>query len=526
MQTPRFFNTAGPINTAMHYTIPPLSRWDMVELQTLIDQQKYFILHAPRQSGKTSGLLALREYLNKEGRYHCLYINVEVGQSARENVTQAIGAILSQLRTRAKETLGDPRIEALVKKLDLHTEAHDALHGILSEWCSLLDKPLVLLIDEIDSLVGDSLISVLRQLRAGYDKRPQNFPSSVILCGVRDVRDYRIHSSSNKDPITGGSAFNIKSESLSVGNFTSVEIKTLLLEHTKETGQVFEEPVHPLFWEYTRGQPWLVNALAYEACFRMTEGKDRTHPITAEIISKAKENLILRRDTHLDQLVDKLKEDRIRRVIQPILSGDSEVQEGMEDDAQYAIDLGLITRVKGGVEISNSIYKEIIPRTLTLETQYKIAQEQAWYIKDDGSLDVPKLLAAFQQFFRENIEHWIKHFQYPEAGPQLLLQAFLQRVINGGGRIEREYGLGRGRVDLYIYWPPTDQKIVIECKILKTLAKTLKDGITQTAQYGEACGASELHLIVFDRTSKKPWSKKIWKKRVTHKGQKVQIWGM
>ena len=91
----RFFNTAGPVNCQDHYCIPPLTRFNLPEILMLIKQKKYFVLHAPRQSGKTSCMLALRDYLNHEGRYQALYINVEVAQTARNNVGRGIKAILS-----------------------------------------------------------------------------------------------------------------------------------------------------------------------------------------------------------------------------------------------------------------------------------------------------------------------------------------------------------------------------------------------------------------------------------------------
>ncbi|HLP46019.1 MAG TPA: ATP-binding protein, partial [Candidatus Kapabacteria bacterium] len=162
--------------------------------------------------------------------------------------------------------------------------------------------------------MGDTLIAVLRQLRSGYEKRPALFPQSIVLCGIRDVKDYRMHSDREKTIITGGSAFNIKAESLRLGNFTPLEIEKLYRQHTDETGQLFNKDVFTLVWELTEGQPWLVNALAYEACFEMKEGRDRANAITSKMIEQAKENLILRRETHLDQLSDKLKEDRVRRV--------------------------------------------------------------------------------------------------------------------------------------------------------------------------------------------------------------------
>ncbi len=153
------------------------------------------------------------------------------------------------------------------------------MEEFLTRWCAASPRPLVLLLDEVDALIGDTLISLLRQLRAGYPKRPSLFPQTVILCGVRDLRDYRIHSSAEAQVITGGSAFNIKAKSLRLGDFTPADVVALLGEHTQETGQVFTPPALERVWHLTQGQPWLVNALAYESCFEMPEGRDRAQPI-------------------------------------------------------------------------------------------------------------------------------------------------------------------------------------------------------------------------------------------------------
>ncbi|WP_245536591.1 hypothetical protein [Thiothrix nivea] len=93
---------------------------------------------------------------------------------------------------------------------------------------------------------------------------------------------------------------------------------------------------------------------------------------------------------------------------------------------------------------------------LTWTSQITITHEQTWYLTPPRRIGMPKLLAAFQQFFRKNAESWIKRFAHKEAGPQLLRQAFLQRIINGGGRISREYGLGRRRTDLFLEWPVSE----------------------------------------------------------------------
>ncbi len=524
----RFFNTAGPIKQDIHYCVPPLERWNLAEILDLIDQQKYFILHAPRQTGKTSSLLALRDHLNAEGRYRALYVNVECGQSAREDVAAALRAICGTLASRARTDLGDGYLyEQFTGILD-QVGPHGALTELLSAWTLHEKKPVVLFIDEIDALIGDTLISVLRQIRGGYDKRPQSFPQSIVLCGVRDIKDYRIHATSSKEVITGGSAFNIKAVSLRLGDFVRPDVEALLAQHTSETGQVFEPEAIEAIWTLTNGQPWLVNALAYEACFEIRESRDRKRPITADTVHDAKERLILSRATHLDQLTDKLQEERVKRVIQALLAGEEDADALPPDDIQYVRDLGLIA-MNRPIRIANPIYREVIPRDLTWSTQEMMVQEN-WYILPDGSLDLPKLLAAFQQFFRENSEAWIGRFDYREAGPQLLLQAFLQRVINGGGRIEREYGLGMRRTDLFVLWKCPDgtvQRGVIEMKLLrKSRAVTVAEGLAQTAAYADRCDASEAHLIVVDRTTAKPWSKKISRVNKKYDARVITVWGM
>jgi hypothetical protein len=526
----RFFNTAGPVDRDRHYCLPPLERFDLEHILVLIEQQKYFVLHAPRQTGKTSSLLALMDRLNQQETYRCLYANFEKGQSAREDVRRGMRAVVGEIASRARDYLQDGfPLEQMATILEKWGE-DSALNELLSQWSQNSPKPLVLLVDEIDSLVGDTLISVLRQIRAGYDKRPSHFPQSIILCGVRDVRDYRIHSDKDKTVVSGGSAFNIKAESLRLGNFSREETAGLYAIHTGETGQPFTPEALELAWEYTQGQPWLVNALGYETCFRIWEGRDRDKPIDMDIMIQAKENLILRRETHLDQLADKLKEDRVRRVIGPILEGTS-IANIPQDEIQYVLDLGLITRSASGLEIANAIYREIIPRELTTITQYNLEPlyQPSWYILPDGRLDTNGLLTAFQEFFRENAEIWLERFDYREAGPHLLLQAFLQRIVNSGGRIDREYGLGRKRTDLLVIrkYETGVQKVVIELKILrKSLDHTISEGLAQTADYMDKCGSSEGHLIIFDRNPEKPWEEKTFRRNETHDGKTITVWGM
>ena len=527
----RFFNTEGPIRPDEHYHIPPLERVNLDDLLGLVRDKKYFALHAPRQTGKTSALFALRDLLNAGGDYRCVYANVEAGQAMREDVAEGVRAVLSELALQASVTHQDDTLERIWPAVLERAGPSQALRQALLRWCMVDARPLVLLIDEIDALVGDTLLSVLRQLRTGYPERPGRFPHSVILCGVRDVRDYRIHSSTQNALVLGGSAFNIKSTSLRLGDFTEAETRALLAQHTQETGQSFASEALELIWTRTAGQPWLVNALCRESCFGSEAGRDRSRTITVDDILDAQERLILARVTHLDNLADKLREERVRRVVAPMLTGaedrDSYADRGR--DVEYARDLGLLAQ-NDAKRIANPIYAEVIPRELTWVTEDDVEAQTAWYVDAGGGLDVDRLLEAFQRFFREHSEHWTQRFdQYREAGPQLLLQAYLHKVVNGGGRIEREYALGRGRVDLLILWPHGGRvrRFVVECKVRRDgLDRTVREGVEQTRGYMDRCGAEAGHLIVFDRSESRTWEEKIFRRASAADGAPVTVWGM
>ena len=531
----RFFNTSGPVVQADHYCIPPLQRLDLDEVLRLVRDKRYFVLHAPRQTGKTTALLALRDLLNEGNEYCCVYANVEAAQTARGDVGAGIRTVLAEISEQTLVAPGDDFLDGMWEGALARAGPHGALRLALGRWAQNAVRPLVLFLDEIDALVGDTLISVLRQLRAGYANRPAAFPQTVILCGIRDVRDYRIHSESGGEIIAGGSAFNIKAESLRLGDFDESDVRALFGQHTEETGQPFTEGALAAVWNQTEGQPWLVNALGYQACFKDRPGRDRSRTIDEEAVMEAREDLILSRQTHLHQLADKLREERVRRVVEPVLSGGA-VGDASPDDVEYARDLGLLAR-RGTRRIANPIYREVIPRELMYAREDSILQETEWYVKPDGDLDVEGLLAAFQRFFREHSEHWLERFQYQEAGPQLLLQAFLQRVVNGGGRIEREYALGSRRTDLLIVWPPgrfaaageptvPARRHVVECKILRgSLEATIREGLEQTLAYMDKCRGESGHLVVFDRDRSKLWEEKIYRREESLGGRTVTVWG-
>ena len=524
----RTFSTTGLVNAEVHYCIPPLERFDLDSVLDLIHDEDYFFLHAPHQTGQTSTLAALANLLNSGavGNYRCLHANIEAAQAWGEDIPQVMRAILQTLADAASSELNDKSLHEIRREALADWSPGTAFLYAMHRWTQDDPQPLVLLIEGADALVGFSLLSLLRQVRTGFIDRPTAFPHSIALCGVRDLRQCRFGLTATDEPLGGGSPFNFSSVSLRLADFGRAEVEALLGQHTAETGQKFEPAALERVWTQTQGQPWLVNALCSHACFESPRGRDRSRPITGDDILAAQEALIRGRAEHLDRFAVALREEQVQRVIEPILSG---TIHGCDypGDREYVRDIGLVA-LDGPTRIANPIYAELVPRELTREAQEDLHVDRAGYIDQDGELNPSKLLAAFQEYFRERSEHWLQRFQYREAGPQLLLQAFLQRVAEGVGRIEREYGIWPRQTDLLVVWPSSGRtsKFAVECMVLRdSLVWTLGKGLPQTAGYMDRCDAEEGHLVIFDR-GEKPWSEKTFRRSESFNGTRIEVWGM
>jgi type II secretory pathway predicted ATPase ExeA len=553
-QSPKRFNITGPCVPEDHYMLPVLPRLPLVD--DMIASKSYFILHAPRQSGKTTFIKAFAEKINRDGQRYALNCSLSSLRSITDK-NEALTTIFSQLN----ESLLTSNVNILIQKAD----TYDSLPGMtapdrkvkrfLNQLCQDLVKPLVVFFDEADLLTGLGLLTFLAQIRDGFNDRDNysnKFPSSLALVGMRNIRDYL---ASNHPESTGehlASPFNIVAERMTLANFTQDQIGQLYSQHTEATGQVFHDEAIERAWYWTEGQPWLVNALARQTVEVILK-KDYSVNITAKIIDDVAQSLILRNDTHFDSLKERLKESRVRRVIEAIMIGSDEFPNGIaDDDVQYVLDLGLLKKNSKDdtvIQPSNPIYQEVIVRTLTSKIQSKIKKAipitfgNKWM--DGTYLDMTGLLKGFQIYWSENSEMYIqdnlidsqistsiysalkkndllneeKMFEdiirvikdnliglANEALTHLVLFAYLQRVLNGGADfIQREYALGTLRADICVSYKGI--RYPLELKIKGH--KSQKESIEQLKSYMNKCLASEGWLVVFDKNFNKPWKEKI-----------------
>jgi hypothetical protein len=279
-------------------------------------------------------------------------------------------------------------------------------------------------------------------------------------------------------------------------NFNLAEVGELYQQHTAATGQIFTPEAIETSFDLTQGQPWLVNALAKEIVEKMV--KDRNIAITKEHILTAKEILIARQDTHLDSLAERLREPRIQAIIEPMLAG-LELGNIPNDDIQFVIDLGLCKmHPYGGLTIANPIYREVLPRVLTVTPMASLPMIAPTWLTPEGELNLAALLTAFIKFWRQQVEPLLGSTGYHEIAPHIVLMAFLHRVVNGGGVLEREYAIGSDRMDLCLSYK--DVILGIELKVWRDKKRDPQaDGIEQLESYLGRLGLDFGWLFIFDR---------------------------
>lgn len=491
MRPRRYFDVAGPCLPDLHYLLPPERR--LPQLGTLIEQRRCFAIGTVAHCGKSTLLRALAARLRSEKQFAAVVASCEVGQTIEPDVEGSMTAILSALRMEAAiqlpEALRPPQIGR-------EQPVANRMLDLLQRWTRLCPRPVVLLLDEVATLSGELLGTLLQQLQAGLAIEREGSLHAIGLAG-----DFR--------PFGSSLLRDFPAEPFTLRNFLSAEVAELYTQHTGDTGQVFEDAALERAFDLTQGQPWLVNALARQ-CVEVL-APDPAQKITREIVDAAKELLIQRRDNHLDSLIYHLREPRVRRVVAPILGGDPLPVDLHDDDVAYSVDLGLVRAGTNGLELANPIYAEIVPRALTQLLEYSLVLPSPSYVDKGGRLDFAKLLHDFRAFWLVNAEAFLERAPYSEAAAQLVFMAFLHKVVNGGGTIERELAVGRGRVDLCIRWPYLEngqkktQNQAIELKVWRDGAgNPLEAGVEQLAGYLERLGLQQGTLLIFDTRKAAP----------------------
>jgi hypothetical protein len=488
--------------------LPPEDRLVGSQLHRYIKDMLYWVLHAPRQTGKTTFLQSWAREINAGDEAVACYVSVEdcQGITEREEAMLTIYQDICDFAGFAE--LPAPSIT--------ERNPEGLLRSTLAKWSEIVaPKPLIVLFDEVDVLVDEVMVSFLRQLRGGFAGRGiGKFPVSIALVGMRDLKDYLVKAKDGK-PVNPGSPFNIKADSAVLSNFSKDDVVKLFAQRTGETGQQITQEALDYIFEQSGGQPWIVNSLFMRATLRILDAES-TETVTLELVRQARDQMIEARETHLDSLGERLRDPRIKSVIQTIITGSSNPLGRTDPEVTLTMDLGLIKWDAGtGFTIANPVYEEILTRYISSKYHDSFPPPSSWqWQKPNGELDMDNLLREFQKFWRRHSEIWEEKADYTEAFPHLLLMAFLQRVTNGSGDIDREFAAGRGRMDLALEY--AGKYYIIEVKIVyyyDTPAAVREEGLVQIQKYRDTIDASvPAYLVIFDRRPKAKelsWDEKI-----------------
>jgi hypothetical protein len=509
-------------------------------VETHISRGQYFSVCSPRQSGKTTLLLALKNKLNAEGRYRCLYCNVEGAQVAGNDTERGIKLILSRIAQEVEFEFQDLWPHQNFASILGHAGADGAFMALFERWLYREQPPkapIVLLLDGIDVLRGKTLASLLRQLRTGQINSPRMFPQAVVLCGVRDVRDSDIEIGKD-EYLLGRSGSDIRDHSIVLYNFTQGEIKELCDQYTAEVGQSFQESAYSRLYALTGGRPWLVNALLCEALYEMGFASDTSKPITFGMIDAAKDHFIARQDIYMDQLAAKLTSRSIRETLFPILIGGRWEKKPLQEDLDYLEDLELISKSPSGWGIPNAMYREIIPKVMGRNLKDELAHvvDRSKFLKPNRRLDFPELIKFYQRLYCDYFLTWGRRYDLQGVLAQILLHTFLHYVLGDRGRMECDYALSTGCVDISVGWGYSlesgerrEERFVVEIRLFdntQSHESAVRHGVAQVAAYAKPRQPYEVYLLILDEDESKTWYDRLFQEEHVYENMPVHVYGL
>jgi len=504
------FNTTGPCRPDRHYMIPPLERTP--GLVERIRSGHYLAINGPRQSGKTSVLRAAVASINADGWARAVLVSCEAAgidapqASLADTERRLVGAWHAKLRRTFPEVEWEDPTHR-------HDIAGTLIENCLADWAMRSDRPLVFIIDEVDTLARDPFVSLLRQIRSGFIESGSQFPHSIVLAGMRHLRDHDIALGGHGN----GSPFNIVGF-VGVGNFAPDEVARLYEQHAQETGQSFTEEARRLVWDQTRGQPWLVNAIGRICVSELVT--DRAVAVAPAHVEQAIRRIEQGQSTHLASLASRLSERRVLNVVAPLVVGDA--PDVAPDDLRYAQELGLVVGDPSGMlGPANPIYARALLSAVTSQERTKLTQwAPAWLV--DGRLDLDRLRDNFLTFWSIHRNMMKDRITYPEAVAHFGLMTYLDRVANGGGRVDREFAVGRGRLDLMLMHG--EVKLPIEVKVHRDHGgDPVPAGLEQLDRYCADLRLERAWLVVFDQRTNATGTRLDCVPVVTERGCRVEV---
>jgi hypothetical protein len=558
LSIPKFFNTGGPSDPLRHYLVPSVDRVPFV--RQMVEDGLYFVLKAPYQSGKTTLAKELIKEINLDGRFYALYLNLHELKDIN-NLTIATRYFLDILIDTLRLSK-DPILSSVRFRVD-NKLTRKTVKDILTYLCLSLDKPLVLIVDNIYSLPLKTLVFFLDAFFSGFVSREKySFPHSVLFLSIRDLFDltkrgdnygkrleenllsnlvdklgsnleenrFERGNDSHRENYMGGT-YNIF-KSVRLPNFSFADISTICDEHNAATGQNIDDAAKLKIWDLSEGQPFLVNALISEAIDFVLHG-DLGKSITSSVISEAALNIAKERPGHIRCLMTYLKDPKVQRVVGETLSGVSLKRPIFEEGALLALDLGLISSDQDDyLRPANLLYQDLMLYALT--EHIVLPRSLSGRFLEKNAVLISPLLLEFQRYWKERSFSWLKPFpEIPHTLTRLSLLVFLQRALEDKVILERNSAIKEDSIILTLSCGGHCYPIFV------TLASNNLAGISlagignanleqdEISNFMDAKGVLEAWVVSFDlNASKSPEEKIYWKTKTLSAGRIIHTVGL
>jgi len=465
----REFNTTGPCNPALHYTV--MREALIAEGLEKVRKGRYFTLFAPRQAGKTTYFQLLLEAVRAEN-FTPIWISLE----SLKTVTREV--FYRDLNNQLHQELAENGIEL--------TQTITDMVDMVTFFEQLVTKNLVLVIDEFEGIPDSVLNEIMHALRKMYHRQKYHALHSLLLVGVSTIAQL---------VTSGASPFNV-AEELAVSYFTPSEVNQLIEQYVNESGQKFEEEVIRAIYENTKGQPGLVCALAAYLVKTVTNRTVTLDDflVTLEYFLKSKY------DKNILNIVQKAKEKK--DFMYRLLFGNEPIDFSIDiTDIAYLHANGVVDNIEGHVGILVPLYsKRIItafrPMYNGERGYYGLSANETFeeYLKGEG-LNIHAILNKYRQYVHRRGFKAFDTEKLKEGAWHYSLDGFINFFIEAlEGQTFIEVPSGAGRTDILIVYK--NNRYLIETKVFSNNT-LLKKGKGQLAEYLQSEGLDEGYYVVF-----------------------------
>ncbi|GAA0178977.1 AAA family ATPase [Clostridium sediminicola] len=496
------FNITGTCIPEKHFMIDISNKIE--KIMELIEDGEYFTINRPRQFGKTTSIYMIERALENSEEYLVISTSFEgIGDLIFEKEKRFSKEFLDILA----DTLAfdDEELALFLQGLENEVNSFKDLSKAIAKFIKKVNKKVVLIIDEVDKSSNNQLfLSFLGMLRNKYllaqRKKDYTF-HSIILAGVHDVKSLKLRIRPGEEE-KYNSPWNIASDFTVDMSFSPEEIKTMLDDYIENKGvsldrKYFSEKLY----YYTSGYPFLVSKL----CKIIDE---RIMPVDKfvwekEYMDMAVKEILKDSNTNFDSLIKNIEnnEELYRFVEKIIIDGETISYIKTDKIINLGTIYGLLKNKENICKINNRIYEQLLydhmmikiirqdRKSVMSDYNYK-----SFFIKEDGTLDVKKILIKFQEFMKK--EYSKKRKEFLEADGRLVFLAFISPIVNGIGFAFKEVqGAEEKRFDVVITYK--EKMYIIELK--KWYGEVYhKRGLLQLGEYLEQYGLDEGYLLIFD----------------------------